>query len=145
MARDSDIGIERTPDGRRLVVARDVAAPRDSAWELLTDTERWPEWGPSVRAVECPSRFIQSGTRGRVQLPLGIWLPFEVATCEDYRWTWRVARVPATGHRVDDAPAGCRVCFELPVLATAYAPVCQRALGTIAALLETGEERGETE
>jgi hypothetical protein len=144
MARDSDIDIERTSDGRRLVVAREVAAPRDRAWELLTDTERWPEWGPSVRAVDCPSRFIQSGTRGRVQLPLGVWLPFEITACEDYRWTWRVARVPATGHRVDDAPDGCRVCFELPVLATGYAPVCQRALGTITGLLEGLGEQRET-
>jgi hypothetical protein len=130
-----NVDIERTPDGRRLVVSRNIDTPRERAWELLTDTDRWPAWGPSVTAVDCDSRFIQSGTRGRVQLPLGIWVPFEITTCADYRWTWRVARIPATGHRVDETDAGCRVCFELPVLAAGYAPVCGRALTKIANLL----------
>jgi hypothetical protein len=135
----SDVSIERTPNGRRLVVARDVPAPREAGWELLTDTERWPDWGPSVRAVECEHRHIRSGTTGRVRLPGGLWLPFEVTTCGEYRWTWRVARIPATGHRVD-APAGvergCRVAFEVPLLAAGYAPVCLRALDRIASLLD---------
>jgi len=133
----TDVTIERTPDGRRLVVARDTDTPRAAAWDVLTDTRRWPEWGPSVRAVECDRRRITAGTTGRVRLPGGLWLPFEITDCEEYRWTWRVARVPATGHRVDppQGRAGCRVVFELPVPAAGYVPVCARALDRIDALL----------
>jgi len=134
----TDIGLERTPAGRRLVVARDVDASPDAAWKLLTDTERWPEWGPSVRAVESSSRVIDGETTGRVQVPGGLWLPFEVTSCVDRRWTWRVARIPATGHFVEERPGGCRVGFELAILASGYAPVCARALGHIEELL-TGE------
>jgi hypothetical protein len=130
----ADVSVERTPDGRRLVVSREVPVSRDRAWELLTDTKRWPEWGPSVRAVDCDAQFIDAGTRGQVQVPGGIWVPFEITTCAPYRWTWTVARVPATGHRVDEHPDGCRVCFEIPLLAAGYAPVCARALGKIATL-----------
>ena len=138
---ESDVATERTPEGRRLIVARGVDAPREAAWDLLTDTTRWPDWGPSVRAVECDRRFIQPGTTGRVRLPGGVRLPFEIATCGEYRWTWQVARVPATGHRVDPPADGtgterCRVVFEIPLLAAGYAPVCMRALGRIASLLE---------
>jgi hypothetical protein len=137
-----DIGIERTPDGRRLVVSRHVDAERDAAWDLLTDTERWTEWGPSVRAVDCKTRYIEAGTTGRVRIPGGIWVPFEITTCADYRWTWRVARVPATGHRVEEDGGGCRVGFEIPVLASGYAPVCVRALGKIEERLERSESAG---
>jgi hypothetical protein len=139
-----DVALEETPDGRRLVVARDVAAGRDAAWDLLTDTDLWPDWGPSVRAVECDRRYVEAGTAGRVRLPGGVWLPFEITACAPYRWTWRVARVPATGHRVDPPARGsaadrCRVGFELPVLAAGYAPVCLRALDRLDALLAAEE------
>ncbi|PSQ19113.1 polyketide cyclase [Halobacteriales archaeon QS_8_69_26] len=127
-----------TPDGRRIEVAAAVDAPPAAAWDLLIDTHRWPEWGPSVRAVECEDRWIRFGSTGRVVLPGGVRVPFAVDGFdpEVRRWTWRVARIPATGHRVDDLGSGCRVVFELPVLAAGYAPVCHLALRRIRNLLE---------
>lgn len=102
---ESDVATEQTPDGRRVIVARDVDASREVAWDLLTDTARWPDWGPSVRAVECDQRFIQPGTTGRVRLPGGVWLPFEVATCGEYRWTWQVGSYrTVASERTDDWP-----------------------------------------
>lgn len=123
-------------DGRRrLLVSRTVDAPAETVWEILIDTELWPEWGLSVDAVESPSRHIESGTTGRIRTPIGLTLPFEITTFEQYRWEWEVARVPATGHRVE--PLGedrCRVSFELSPLAAGYVPVCKRALDRIAEL-----------
>ena len=134
-----DETIERTPDGRRICVGRDVPATREAAWRVLTDTEQWPEWGPSVSAVESSDRLIQRGTTGRVRTPVGISLPFEITSCRDYRWTWDVAKIPATGHRVDAVETTdgeqCRVVFEVPLIAAGYVPVCRRALGRIAASL----------
>ncbi len=157
--------LARTPDGYRIEVARRIDAPADACWEVLTDTTLWPEWGPSVRAVECEGgeRYITRGTRGRVQLavPGKPWVPFEVTACGDYRWTWRVGvpagdamrnaldaapRVPATGHRVEPLDgSACRVVFEIPPLAAGYALVCRRALDRIARLaVETdGSREGE--
>ncbi len=125
-----------TADGRRIEVSREVPVPADRAWSLLTDTDRWPEWGPSVRAVECTDREIRAGSTGRVETVLGIRVPFEIVTCEPYRWTWRVAGIPATGHRVE--PLGenrCQVVFEMPLPAAGYVPVCRRALDRIAHLV----------
>jgi hypothetical protein len=124
---------QRTPDGRRLVVEREIAAPAGDCWDLLIDTTRWPEWGPSVEAVDCDRQYIEAGTTGRVQTVGGVWLPFEITACRDRRWTWRVARVPATGHRVRGEDP-CQVGFELPLLAASYAVVCVRALDTLAAM-----------
>ncbi len=33
----------RTADGVGLAVAREVRARRETVWDLLTDTERWPD------------------------------------------------------------------------------------------------------
>ena len=125
--------IERTPDGRRIRVSRAVDASAETCWDLLTDTERWPDWGPSVTAVDCAERYIQTGTEGRVRVVGGLWLPFEITACREYRWTWRVARIPATGHYVEVGDE-TRIGFEVPVLAAGYVPVCVRALRDLAVL-----------
>ncbi|SFL13077.1 Polyketide cyclase / dehydrase and lipid transport [Halogranum rubrum] len=135
----TDVSLRRTPDGRRLEVSRIVDASAETVWTLFTDPERWPEWGPSVAAVDCEDDRIRRGTTGRVRV-VGVWIPFEIDTFDDevYRWTWRVAKVPATGHRVD--PVGenrCRAVFEIPPLAVGYAVVCERALRRIERLATT--------
>lgn len=132
---DVSTTLERTPDGRRLCVSRTIDAPAETLWDLLTDTTRWPDWGPSVRAVDCDQQYITAGTTGRVQVVGGIWVPFEITSCTERRWTWNVAKVPATGHRVE-GERPCTVVFEIPVLAAGYAPVCGRALQKLARLTD---------
>jgi hypothetical protein len=114
-------------------VAANLDAPAAVAWALLTDTHAWPQWGPSIRAVDAPLRFISAGTRGRVQTTVGLWLPFEVTAWEECRaWAWRVGGVPATGHCVIPMTAtSCRVAFTIPRWAPFYIPVCRVALGRI--------------
>ncbi|WP_246982590.1 SRPBCC family protein [Halorientalis marina] len=131
----TDASIERTPDGRRIVVTRAVDAPAETCWDLLIDTEQWPAWGPSVSAVDCAERHVTGGTTGRVQVAGGPWLPFEITDCRDYRWTWRVARIPATGHFVRDGRQS-RIGFEVPLAAAGYVPVCVRALQDLAGLVD---------
>lgn len=85
----------------------------------------------------------EPGTGPTAGLGLALFRVTEVE--EGRRWRWRVARVPATGHRVEPGTAGrdgaapgreCRVGFELSPLAAGYAVVCRRALDDPAALLE---------
>jgi hypothetical protein len=122
--------------GHTLEVDRRIDAPAEAAWDVLIDTRRWAEWGPSIRRVECTDRRIRAGSTGRLWTVGGLELPFEVTTCEDRRWSWRVAGISATGHRVEDAGRDCRVVFEVPLLAAGYVPVCLLALSRIAELLE---------
>ena len=113
-----------------LEVAATLNSPAAVAWQLLTDTHTWPEWGPSVRAVAAPTRFITAGTRGRIQTTPGLWLPFAITDWEEGRaWAWRVAGVPATGHRVTPLTTHtCRIAFTIPRWAPFYVPVCRLAL-----------------
>lgn len=122
-------------------VSRSFRKPCSYLWELLTDTTTWPQWGPSVKEVECRNRFIRKGTEGRVKTVGGIWLPFLITGYEEGRfWSWKVAGIPATGHRVEPRKDGlCRLTFEVPLIAVPYAYICKIALDRIAGILEKNE------
>jgi len=116
----------------------EISVSAAEAWELLIDTRRWPDWGPSVVRVDCADRCIGPGTIGRVQTAIGLWLPFQITkfTAGQY-WHWRVAGIPATGHRVESiGPNLCRVLFEVPVLAAPYLIICRLAAHRIKNILE---------
>lgn len=113
-------------------VRREMAVAPDVVWDLLVDTSRWAEWGPSIVAVELTGRRLDERSSGRVRTALGIWAPFRVSELVEGRsWAWTVAGVPATTHLVEATPKGCRVTFGVPLLAAAYAPVCAAALRRI--------------
>ena len=74
--------------------------------------------------------LIFAGMRGRVQTTPGLWLPFQITDWEERAcWAWRVAGIPATGHRVTPLTTNaCRVTFTIPTWAPFYLPVCRAAL-----------------
>jgi hypothetical protein len=116
-------------------VGRTVGATPDAAWAVLSDTTRWAEWSPVITAAECDDRFVDAGSQGRVQTPVGLWVGFETTEVEEGRlWRWKVSGVPATGHRVEpvgDDPAACHVVIEVPLWAAPYAGVAAVALRNI--------------
>ena len=115
-----------------------IRAPAASAWELFVDTRRWPDWGPSVARVECADRCIGEASHGRVQTVFGLWLSFQVTEFRAGRyWRWRVAGIPATGHRVEAiGPDRCRVIFEVPAVAAPDLVVWRWAAQRIKNILE---------
>ena len=110
--------------------SRDIAAPAEVMWELLTDVGRWPEWGPSVRRATLATSRFELGSRGTVRTVLGLRFPFEVTRFEEGRsWSWSVAGCPATDHVVEAlGPHLSRVGFGVPSIATPYLVVCRVAL-----------------
>ncbi len=119
-------------------ISRTFKGPCIQIWELLTDTATWSQWGPSVKAVECRDPIITKGTEGRIKTAAGIWLPFRITGYEEGRfWSWNVAGIPATGHRVEPLDDGsCRLIFEVPLLAAPYGYICKIALDRIAGILD---------
>ena len=112
-------------------MSRTIAAPPDDLWRLLVHVDAWPRWGPTITGARLDdgSDQIRAGSTGTVTTPLGVSLRFVVTDfVEGRRWSWRVAGVPATSHRVAEVGAGTRVRFGVPVWAPAYLAVCGLAL-----------------
>jgi uncharacterized protein YndB with AHSA1/START domain len=127
-----------TGGGGRVAIeaTRRMDASPATAWRALSEPALWPSWGPAVTDVECEDQQLRTGTTGRVRTPVGAWVPFTVTHVDPgHRWTWRVAGVPATGHRVEPGPDGCLIVFELPTWAFGYLPVCELALRRLERML----------
>lgn len=117
-------------------VSKRIGAPVEVVWKILIDTRLWSVWGPSVERVECPQRWISAGVKGRLKTAVGLWVPFEITVFEEpLYWDWKVAGIPATGHRLTAKGANnCELAFEIPCGAFLYAPICRRAAGNISRL-----------
>jgi hypothetical protein len=117
----------------KLSVGKRYRASSTVIWDVITDTAKWPRWGPTVKKVEFPDRFIYKGAAGRVLTALNVWLPFNIIEFEDARyWYWKIASVGATGHRIRAIGDGsCDLWFEVPLFAAPYASICQIALNRI--------------
>ncbi len=124
-------------------VGKTFSASPHLLWDLITDTDQWPRWGPTVKAVRTPERYISKGSKGQVLTALGIWLPFVVTHYEhEHFWNWKVASVRATGHRLQFADEGGAILwFEVPVIAFPYIAVCRMALTRIAECVAEGRQR----
>lgn len=115
-----------------------IHAPAGNVWRIITDTETWPKWGPSVRHVRCRDQYITNGSMGYVQTVFGLWVPFLVSDVifEQY-WSWRIYHVKATGHRIQRiADDQCRLIFDMPLFMTPYWFVCAAAVGNIRRIAE---------
>lgn len=119
-----------------LTTSRQILAPAPLLWRLITDTRRWPEWGPSISEVRCSDRVITLGSTGHVIAPgARLILPFTITELdpEALHWSWQVAGLPATTHQVEPTGAdACRVRFGLPSpLLFPYLAICQLALARL--------------
>jgi|RhiMethySRZTD1v2_1073278.scaffolds.fasta_scaffold1987274_2 polyketide cyclase/dehydrase/lipid transport protein len=123
--------------GAMIKLGQTMPADAHQAWDILTDLEAWPLWGPSVRRAELiDGDELALGVRGRVWTPIGLALPFTVTEFVPGRcWRWEVANIAATRHEVQPLPHGCRVVFGVPWWAPAYLPVCAVALHRIVGVL----------
>ena len=110
-------------------VHREIPAPVAVLWAQLAQTRHWPGWGLSIRSVDPADASVEPGLRGTVRTAIGLRLPFEVTEVVPERsWSWRVAGIPATGHRLEPTASGTRVTITVPGWAPFYAPVCAAAL-----------------
>lgn len=119
----------------QLTVDRRIPVPPAVVWGLLVDLDAWPSWGLSVRRAELDGTTFGRGSTGRVWTVAGVSLPFVITRFEaGLSWSWSVAGVPATSHRVEPDQHGCLVSLGVLWWAPAYLLVCAIALRRLAAL-----------
>ena len=124
-------------------ISRIIQTTPEALWDMLTDTKSWPQWGPTVKAVQSNSQYIRAGSTGHVKTVLGFWAPFAITEWADGQyWSWRVFNIRATGHRIEIIDGKCcRLIFEVPFWAGPYAIICKVAADRIARYLEAGHSR----
>ena len=117
-----------------LTVEHAIAAPAPAVWEVLTDLDAWPKWGPTVQRDELAGPGpLRLGAQGKIWTPLHIPIPFTITEFDAGRsWAWEVAGFGATRHKVRPDGDGAVVEFAVPWWAPAYLPVLAIALRRIA-------------
>ena len=122
-------------------VSRLIKTSPEALWDLITDTSRWIEWGPSITMVECRDQNIRMGSEGRVKTVFGFWVPFIITAFDKGKyWSWNVSGIHANGHRIEVVEKGrCRFIFEIPLFAVVYSVVCKIAMRRIARILESSQ------
>jgi hypothetical protein len=118
-----------------------IRTPSQRVWNLLVDTSRWAEWGPSIRAVECSDRILTPVSSGRIKTILGFSAPFAVTHFKPgIAWSWRVFGIPATTHSVESLGKNrCCLRFGVPLPAFPYLLICLTAMQRIADLVSQGQ------
>ena len=126
-----------------LEVGLQVNAAADVVWQILVDTSRWVEWGPSIRAVDSTERFLTALSSGHVRTFLGFSVPFAVTRFEPGRsWSWHIFGIPATTHTVESLGANrTRLLFGVPLIAFPYLVVCFVAMKRIRSLIMHSQDR----
>jgi len=95
-------------------VRRPIDAPAETAWRIVADVERWPEWTPTVTSVERRSEGpIGVGARFRIRQPklaAATWTITEWIAGQAFTW---VARSPGfrivADHEIRAEPRGSSV------------------------------------
>ncbi len=123
----------------RFTICATGGADPDEAWDRYIRPDRWPEWSPQIRSVDCTDSVIRPGTTGTVHGPCGVGADFEVQQV-DHRirwWSWRVEAVRvglALEHHVDPVGAGTRTTLRIdgpaPIV-IGYAPLARLALSRL--------------
>jgi uncharacterized membrane protein len=128
LTRELDMGIERTID---------IAAPKDSVWDVLTDVERWPQWTPTMRSVELLDETpFRVGARARIRqprLPAAVWMVTVLQRQRYFAWENLAPGVRAiAGHRLE-ATGGNETRVTLSIMWTGWlAPLVRLLYGRLA-------------
>src|SRR5918992_323651 len=94
-------------------ISVDIKASPDRVWEVLSDSERWHEWTPSVTSVELLDKSIAVGSRAIIRQPELPPAKFTITALEPGRsFTW-ASGIPGivfvhAHHSVEPAPQGAR-------------------------------------
>ena len=95
----------------RLQVQREIAAPAEAIWSVMTDVEAWPEWTQSITSAErLDDADFGLGSRVRIRqpkLPAVVWRVSEFEPARYFAWEASGGGIHSVaGNRIEPAGAG---------------------------------------
>ena len=96
----------------------DIAASPDRVWQVMSDTDRWHEWTPSVTSVKrLDDRPFAVGTRALIRqpkFPPALWKVTQIERGRSFTWVSTAPGLRVTGHHaVEPTAAGSRATLSL--------------------------------
>jgi uncharacterized protein YndB with AHSA1/START domain len=103
---------------RKFTITTDIAAPVDRVWEVMSDTERWHEWTPSVTSVKrLGAKPFAVGSRAVIRqprFPPALWRVTAIEPGRSFTWISGAPGLRVIGHhRVEPAAAGSRATLSI--------------------------------
>jgi uncharacterized protein YndB with AHSA1/START domain len=96
----------------------DIAASSDRVWQVMSDTDRWHEWTPSVTSVKrLGDRPFAAGMRALIRqpkFPPALWKVTEIERGRSFTWVSTAPGLRVTGHHaVQPTATGSRATLSL--------------------------------
>jgi len=116
-----------------------------TAWRLIAQPRRWPEWAPHIRgAWGLGDPEVAVGRRGLVRLLGAPVVPARIIRKRVGRmWAWKVGPVELT-HRVEERDGGCVVAVDIAAprvieasLKATYGPLVQLLVRRLARVAQS--------
>ncbi|GAB1820572.1 SRPBCC family protein [Herbidospora sp. RD11066] len=90
-----------------------IDAPPSRVWEIFSDVARWPEWMPTIEALDLLDPGpLRVGARARIRqprLPVAVWRVTELADGHRFTWASGAFGLRTEGiHVVEATPGGTR-------------------------------------
>ena len=103
---------------RKFNTSIDIAASPERVWHVMSDTDRWHEWTPSVTSIRrLDGRPFAVGSRAVIRqpkFPPALWKITEIEPGRSFTWVSTAPGVRvAAKHWVDRTAAGSRATLSL--------------------------------
>ena len=103
---------------RTFRITTDIAAPAERVWQVMSDTERWHEWTPSVTSVQrLGGGNLAVGSRAVIRqprFPPALWEVTAIEPGTSFTWVSRAPGLRVVGHHwVEPMAGGSRATLSL--------------------------------
>ena len=94
-------------DDKQFSISIGINAPADRVYEVMADTERWPEWTPSVKSIKrLDSGPFAVGSRAVIRqpkFPPALWTVTAIDGRRSFTWMNRAPGIKVIAHHSIDA------------------------------------------
>ena len=94
-------------EDRQFSISIDIDAPADRVYEVMSDTDRWPEWTPSVTSIKrLDSGPFVVGSRAVIRqpkFPPALWTVTAIDGHRSFTWSNQAPGIKVIAHHSIDA------------------------------------------
>ena len=103
---------------RHFSIAIDVAAPAERVWAVMSDTERWHEWTPSVTSIKLldagPFAVASRAVIRQPRFPPAVWKVSAIEPGRSFTWVNTAPGIKVVAHHwVESTASGSRATLSI--------------------------------